>query len=917
MNFFRIYCNTEATMRHDTCRRLTAVLTVLCLLLTLFPAMADTPALFAAPISAGGQRSGMVRVYLSSLDNPSKINITVSGSYSVNGDAQRALKYGTKLTVHFNAGTGELALQKGSTYQDMGSGFTLKRHRTEGENGLRIKESYSESNLYPGDLTFKVKASGSTYKLYTIFHVYIEDYLMGVVPYEMGNANPIEALKAQTVAARTYTLRAMQNSLSRDYDVVDTTSDQVYRGTPTGNSNCKKAIEETRGIVSMNGSSLTGTFYTASNGGQIESPRNLWGGSGYAYITVKDDPYDLANPGARVKSFAVNKSGNQGNAVLQQLLDNKAKAFFGTGAKVQGVTAITPHTPKYASPSRLYTKIDFKVNVAVNGTGKTATLTFDIFEELETPLSMSHSSMKNELWTVTETDSGFKVEARRWGHGTGMSQRGAMQMASMGYNYRQILNFYFEGCKLVQYDMTSTILSPVDQGGQEESTLHTAAPVPDGENNVPQQVTLAKVTTRQGGLNLRSEGSSTAMVLRTIPKDTVIEVTSVEGDWCATSYKGTYGYVMTSFLTFIQQDSTSAVTPTPAPEPTDTPAAQWTAKVTTQQGSLNLRAGSSTGHRVLTTIPRGAEIPIYEKGANWCKTRYNGEEGYVMTSFLTFMGTSQTATPAPQVTPDATNAPDDGAARAFGKVTTKQGSLNLREKASGTARVLTTIPRHQVIPLTEVGTVWCRTSYNGFDGYVMTSFLTITIQNPADESGVIATARVTTEKGSLNLRADANASARIIRTIPQYSFVNVYHMDKSWCEVSYEGDHGFVMTKFLTIDEGSMPTNAPTQQPTEAPTATPAATPENTPEITPTPAPTQTPVPADEALETLSAPVLGKTNTQSTVYTGPGVHHDAAFTLPAGDFVFVSAMGDNWCLITWEGSEGYCLRQHLDLPNGY
>ncbi|MBR6526212.1 MAG: SpoIID/LytB domain-containing protein [Clostridia bacterium] len=890
-------------------KRLIALILIFCLMAP--SAFADTTALRAAPLSTGGELNGMVRVYLSSLNSPSQLDITVNGSYTVNGDSSKVIPKGTKAVVKFNKSTGKLTLTYNGQTHNMGSSFKLRRHQASGDNGLYIAQTYSSSNLFPGDLSFQVKASDGAYKLFPIVHVFIEDYLMGVVPYEMGNANPLEALKAQTVAARTYTLRAMQNASSRDYDVVDTASDQVYRGTPTGNSNCRKAIEETRGIVSMNGNSLTGTFYTASNGGQIESPRNLWGGSSYPYIVVKDDPYDLANPGSRVKSFTINASGNQGNAVLQQLLDSKAAAMLGSGAKVKGISAVTPHTPKYASPSRLYTKLDFNAFVQHNGEIKAITLSFDIFSELETPLSMSHSSMQNELWTVAETNGGFRVEARRWGHGTGMSQRGAMQMAELGHTYSQILNFYFEGCKLVRYSFTRTILSAVQSGQQsgEEVFVENAAPLEGETDAPPQDPVLAKVTTQSGSLNLRAEGSASAKVMDTIPRNTVIEIHEVLGDWCLTVYKGQLGYVMTSFLTFINTD---APTSTPAPE---IPEGTLLAKVTTQSGSLNLRAGSSTSHRVLTTIPREQIIPVYEKGTNWCKTAFGSHEGYVMTSFLTFLE-AETATPTPQPESTPTAAPETpDETKVYGKVTTKSGSLNLRENPNSSAKVLTTIPRHQVIPLTEVGTVWCKTSYNGHDGYVMTSFLTINVQEENDPSGLIATAQVTTESGTLNLRSYASTSARVIRTIPRHAYVNVYEMDDDWCSVTYDGSSGYVMTKFLTIEPVTAPTATPASTPTALPTAAPTATPAATPTTTPAPEVEQEEVPA-----ALDHPILGQVNSNAdTLFlrSGPAKTYSIIYELPKGDFLMVTHMSENWCKIIYEGREGYCMRQFLILPDEY
>lgn len=119
---------------------------------------------------------------------------------------------------------------------------------------------------------------------------------------------------------------------------------------------------------------------------------------------------------------------------------------------LQTLKNVTAHTPKYASPSRLYTKMDFTFTVSTqNSAGSSATatvtVTCDIFDELESLLSMGIQSLDNELWSVSKSGSNFVLEARRYGHGMGMSQRGAMYMAKLGYTYDQILGFYYDGCK--------------------------------------------------------------------------------------------------------------------------------------------------------------------------------------------------------------------------------------------------------------------------------------------------------------------------------------------------------------------------------------------------------------------------------------------------------------------------------------
>ncbi len=744
------------------------------------PSFADTaPA--SAPMTAGNTQNGMVRVRLSSLGDFSSLNLTVLGSYSVSGSSERALNSGASVTVKFSSATGRFTLVSGGASTDMGSSFRLCRHAADGQNGIRIAQGRVPANLYPGDFQFVARSNNGSYVPWVIAHVYMEDYLYGVVPYEMNDASGTEALKAQAVAARTYTMLRMSSAGSAAlYDVVDTTADQVYSGTPSGNASCKAAVDATKGIALKNGSSFTATYYTASNGGQTESIKNAWGTKGFDYLGVKDDPYDLANPDSRKVSFSVSASGAQSDSRVGALLNQKAAVQFGAGASVTAVTGLYAHTPKYAAPSRLYTKLSFDVVYTRNGQTGAGTLTFDIFSELESALSMNITSGSNELWSVTRENGRFTVTARRYGHGIGMSQRGAMYMGRQGYTYDQILGFYYEGCTRVAYTLTRSILSPAVNGQTSQEQIIAEQPV----TLEPSAGVQAQVTTKSGSLNLRQSPNTSAKVLCTIPQYAVIPIYEQGASWCKTAYNGSSGYVMTSFLTFSGQ-----------PAPAAQESASLSAQVTTKSGSLNLRQSPNTSAKVLCTIPQYAVIPIYEQGAAWCKTAYNGSSGYVMTSFLTFSGQPAASTPAPVSTP----APAQESASQYARVTTQSGSLNLRQNPSASAKVLRTIPRNETIPILEKGASWCKTAYGGDTGYVMTQFLSFA--SPAAQ----LTARVTTQSGSLNLRESSSTSSRVLRTIPQNDMVSVLQQGAEWCRVAYNGVTGYVMTRYLTFSGGAAP----------------------------------------------------------------------------------------------------------------
>ncbi|MCE5342337.1 MAG: SpoIID/LytB domain-containing protein, partial [Eubacteriales bacterium] len=397
-------------------QRAVGILISLCLLCPPFQAALGTSlddvTVESAPLSAASTAlDGMVRVYLSSLGTPTTLSLTVAGSYSLS--TGETLSSGETLTVGFSSTSGAITLTRNGVKTNMGTYFALRRHSASGTNGIQIAQARKPANPYPGDLSFQsVLLSSGTYKLYTVAHVYVEDYLYGVVPYEMGSSAPAEALKAQTVAARTYTVRMMNARSSGYYDVVDTTGDQTYNGTPSGYAACVAAVDATKGVVLKNGSAYTATYYAASNGGQTESIANIWGSSGYSYLDVHDDPFDYANPDSVVKKTTVyaDCTSASNNASLMALLKTKAVsalaaagyAAISANTTLSMVKSIVAHTPMYASPSRLYTKMDFTLTAATqNSSGATVTatttVTCGIFTELESLLSMSIQSGSNEL----------------------------------------------------------------------------------------------------------------------------------------------------------------------------------------------------------------------------------------------------------------------------------------------------------------------------------------------------------------------------------------------------------------------------------------------------------------------------------------------------------------------------------------
>jgi len=168
------------------------------------------------------------------------------------------------------------------------------------------------------------------------------------------------------------------------------------------------------------------------------------------------------------------------------------------------------------------------------------------------------SNFENEIWSVKETEDQFILEARRYGHGVGMSQRGAQWMASRYQkSYEEILGFYYPGMKLMQFDEMAVDFAHVSEALQEEAG---AAPSPTPRPTVmPLTLSvgkgqwIAKVTeiSQDSSLNLRSEPNlSSEIKMRLYYGQQLLVVEECEEDgWLKVQTDVAEGYVMAQYLT--------------------------------------------------------------------------------------------------------------------------------------------------------------------------------------------------------------------------------------------------------------------------------------------------------------------------------------------------------------------------------
>ena len=545
-----------------------------------FPASADTPS--------------SIRVYLRRLQVEDTLRVTVKGQYATQ-DGMLSFSDGAKLVVVLRGD--QLVLHTGQTAVVMGSSIKLVRCQSETPGYLLLNDG---TGMYEGDLSLDIVENA----IRPILTINVEDYLFGVVPFEMGDSFPLEALKAQAVTARTYALR--KSGSSGAYDVEDTTNDQAYRGRTTSSPLSEQAVTETRGLCGVYRGALASCFYSASNGGQTELGQHVWptdAPDAYGYMDMRDDPYDLENRNSVVKRYTLQKKPGEkgiGEALHQALTAAMGEQLSALGVEADGelvrfdeIQSVEALTPKYDGTSRLMTELRFTVKISVRDytfrqtpspqpeasstphAGETpaptatpafspyrkvkeaVTVTLPIFTEAERAMGLSINVSQNELITVSDIGSAFLIESRRFGHGVGMSQRGAEQMARQyGMTYEQILAFYYPGMGLVSYDTGSAPLPTLNA-----ELMATPAPTPSptprptlmpvSTTQMPEGAYLAVVSNidEDSTLNLREQPNTSAEVIRRLYKNQPLIVLSVSKDgWAHVKTDVMEGYVRSEYL---------------------------------------------------------------------------------------------------------------------------------------------------------------------------------------------------------------------------------------------------------------------------------------------------------------------------------------------------------------------------------
>tara|TARA_Y100000589_G_scaffold241873_1_gene229429 strand:- start:1224 stop:2516 length:1293 start_codon:yes stop_codon:yes gene_type:complete len=297
-------------------------------------------------------------------------------------------------------------------------------------NNISIRSSdkrgiWVNSKRYSGEL----KILSHDNKIVVINIIGIEKYLNSVVGSEMPHKWPLEALKAQAIASRTYALKTQDNKF---YDIDSTQSNQVYNGLESSTYKTRRAVRNTRSLVITHKNKLINALFHSSSGGMTEKSEDVWSNPFPYLITVKD--FDQKNPKIKWKKELSKSELKKIFPIIGGIEQIKVLNISETGRiknlKIYGIYGEKEITGK-----------EFRSKLGLKSTLFRAIIADDFFEKKEGNKPID-----------TQSYPYLTIKGLGSGHGVGMSQWGARYMAFKGYKAKQILKYFYKGVNIKPYN---------------------------------------------------------------------------------------------------------------------------------------------------------------------------------------------------------------------------------------------------------------------------------------------------------------------------------------------------------------------------------------------------------------------------------------------------------------------------------
>lgn len=327
-----------------------------------------------------------------------------------------------------------------------------------------------EKSKYRDIISFIIKDD----EILIINNVKLHNYLYGVLPREVGSSFSYEALKAQAIASKNYAFSNINKHKNDGFHLCNSTHCQVYGGYDGEHDTINRAIDETIDIFLTYNGDLISTPYHSNSGGYTENSEDVWGGMSPYLRSVKDDfslntpssTWDMEITPLEIKNKLLAAGIDVGDVLDMDIIE-KTPAGRISKLKIKGSKKeeiITGDKLRSIMGNTLFKSTAFEI---IKSGKASANYVYAVSADSKTPLKVdlnnsyilkdilpnlsnrnakkrmvSPNTSRDFLETAPKPLS-FKFTGKGYGHGVGMSQWGANEMAKKGYDYKEILSHYY------------------------------------------------------------------------------------------------------------------------------------------------------------------------------------------------------------------------------------------------------------------------------------------------------------------------------------------------------------------------------------------------------------------------------------------------------------------------------------------
>ena len=785
---------------------LIAVLTLFCIIL---PASAAVQLKSVKSTTTDPCDISVIRVYLSSLGTKLySVEMNINGNYYLK-ETSKGLSL-SNAVIKLKDNKLYLLNSDGETIYS-GKEISICRRKQNKDAGYITILNNERS--YLGDFRFKIMQKDSGNYIQIINHVPTAYYLYGVLAGEMSESWGSEALKCQAIAAKNYVLALKLNTegyaeKNTNYDLGDTSSNQVYKGYSSSWINIISAVNSTINKTLMVDGKLLRTYYGATNGGETTLPSDAWRSTADSGYALRIDNFDFNSEYYReTLNIKLNQPVN--NVKLNKLLMSHVSSQLEgeeTLSEILSVCDVFMDNPKYEGSIRNLTSINFELSIKTNLEElKKVYVSFDPEELLEN--GIFEKTRYNIYWGCFDTESNsYNVYHVRFGHGVGLSQCGARYRDKCGQKYDEILSFYYPGAELkninigmpkddevelnpesvsaVSVKINEKMLKGKKTDRENSSTQKQNSDVLNSTNINPSifagndaetKKVLAYAYITQAGAEFKAAANNGAEVLKFFEYGDVVTVLNI-GQWCRVESDDVCGYINQSDIKFLTKNTETI-----------------TYKVGIINASyVNFRSEATTSGEPICKIMKNDTVYVWgvTEQKDWYYVQYGLKYGYVYAEYVNAEETYIASGVA------------EGSIIASGLT---NDSVNLRPDASTSNTALATIPAGTYVLVYSYENGWYKVLAQGKTGYLRGDYVEINTAIPIAPVQIdIPVSPQPIGMGVINatdvrFRSEPNKTCEIIGLLQKDEKLSIYSQEGEWYYAKYRGIMGYVFSQYIDV----------------------------------------------------------------------------------------------------------------------